>query len=339
MAEHVVGICKFGQLRIEGIRKKGGKKLLTIEQLEKHNKYITGSKVASILGISPYKSKWQLFAEMHGDIAVENVSTTRMKMGSYAEVSMTQYCEKELGWNLIEGPENGKFHPKYPFLWGLVDRLQRNANKELSCVVEFKNVDKFQRSMWIDENGLITPPDYYQAQLYFYMQLWDLPGRFFTVFGGNEPVVVDLPRNLEIEEFIIEECCKFWDDLQNDRYPEPDGSESCTQTLAKMFAGNDDKMIFGTQESLIAAQEYEQARQAEKEAEERKNLAGNKLRAAIGNHTGLVLPDGGKVTWKMSKDRLRFDEKRFTTENPELAKKYYDIVPGYRTLRVSLGKI
>lgn len=313
--------------------------MLTETQLAQHHKYITGSKVASILGISPWKSKWQTFCELHGDIEVEDISTTRMRMGHYAELSMAQYCKDELGWELIEGPTEGKFHPDHPFLFGLVDRLQVQEDGWPAYVIEFKNIDKLQKSIWQD-NDVIVAPDYYLTQMYFYMALWDLHGRFFIVFGGNDPVSIDVPRNPEIEQFIIAECCRFWDDIQNDRYPDPDSSDSCTQTLQKMFTSDSGEMVGGTDEQLEWAIKYDRARAAEKEAKAEKDLAGNYLREAIrGSHgAGMTFMDGSKVTWKQTKGRLYFDEKRFAIENPKLAESYYSIRPGSRTLLVKLAK-
>jgi len=307
--------------------------MLTEKQLETHNRCITGSKIASILGLSPWNSKWQLFAEMHGDIEPPDISTVRMKMGGYAEKMMDEYVEKELGWNIASGPEEGKFHPKYTFLWGLVDRLQLNETSQPARIIEYKNVSVFAKKDW--EEG---PPDYYRSQIHFYSALWDLPATFFTIFGGNDPQVFEVERDKEIEGYIIDQAVVFWDDLQNDRYPKPDGSDFCTKTLAKMFASPDAKLIPGDQDTLDMAIEYHNAQIQEKEVTERTNFWGNRLREAIGNHNGFLFDDGSKATWKKNKDSLKFDQKKFKDENPELAKGYYGLVPGPRVLRVDIKK-
>uniref|UniRef100_A0A6M3M502 Putative exonuclease n=1 Tax=viral metagenome TaxID=1070528 RepID=A0A6M3M502_9ZZZZ len=307
--------------------------MLTEKQLETHNRCVTGSKIAPILGLSPWKSKWQVFAELHGDIEVEDISTTRMKMGNYAEGMMDEYVKNELGWNIMPGPDEGKFHPDYDFLFGLIDRFRTDETSRPTRIVEYKNVDGFVKKQW-DEG----PPDHYLCQVHFYSALWDMPAEFFTLFGGNTPEVFEVERDKEIEEYIIDQAVKFWDDLQNDRYPEPDASDSCTQTLQKMFARNDGEMIPGSPEELDHAIAYKKASQEEKEAEERKKLHGNFLRVAIDIKDGIVFPDGSIATWKQSKGSLKFDKVKFEADNPELAQRYYATVPGARRLLVKIKK-
>lgn len=306
--------------------------MLTEKQLETHNRCVTGSKIAPILGLSPWKSKWQVFAELHGDIEVEDISTTRMKMGNYAEGMMDEYVKNELGWHVLPGPEEGRFHPDHDFLFGLIDRFRVDLSRP-TRIVEYKNVDGFVKKQWAE-----GPPDHYLCQVHFYSALWDLPSQFFVLFGGNDPQTFEVDRNKEIEEYIIDQAVKFWDDLQNDKYPEPDASDSCTQTLQKMFASTDMEIIPGDQDTLNMAIEYYNARGQEKEAKNRKDLFGNKLRNAIGGHDGLLFDEGTKCTWRKSKDSLKFNAKLFEAENIELAQRYYETVPGFRSLRVTIKK-
>lgn len=308
--------------------------MLSPKQLERHHASITGSKIGSILGENPHQSKWECFATMHKDIEPKELEGINLRMGVYAEKAFDELVKHEYGWEIQIPPEEGKAHPKYPFLWGLADRLVISPGE---FVLEYKNFDKFYKNHWeTDSKGNLIIPTYIQCQIFFYMILWDMPGKLLAVFGGTEPVLFDIPRDKEIEEFIIAEAVQFWDDLQNDRYPEPDASESCTKALARMFAKNDGKMILGNQDLLEHAIEYRKAGQEEKEMERIKILHGNYLRAAIDTKDGLIFPDGSKATWKNNKDSLKFNQKRFEAENPELAQRYYGTVPGPRVLRVSI---
>ena len=312
--------------------------MLTKFQKEQHDKWITGSKMPTILGLNPWESPWALFCKMAGVLEDDFKGNARTKKGEYMEPAMADYCKKELGWNLIEQPE-GKKHPTLPF-FGLPDRLRLGSNGKPDAVVEFKYVGWNMRGKWIDDDNFIVP-DYVEPQPRFYSILYKLPAVVFAFIEGcDDPAIIDLPRNPEIEDFLTEKGLKFFDDLHADppRYPEPDASDSCTQTLQKMFARNDGEMIPGDQNLLDHAIIYKRASQEEKEAEKIKKLHGNFLRAAIDTKDGVLFDDGSKATWKRSEGRLVFNQKKFEAENIELAQRYYEPVPGFRSLRVTIKK-
>lgn len=307
--------------------------MITEKQLELHNKFITGSKVASILNLpGAYQSKYELFSQMKGYTESNIKETERMKAGTYMEKGMIAWCRGEWGWTLKQGPKEGIFHQQYPFLYGLVDSI-RTQNGHPRAVIEFKNVDKFIQPQW--EDGV---PDKFKTQVYFYMQLLNLPGVVVACFGGNHFEKYELPRHPKIENFILKECCNFWDDLQNDRWPDPDGSESCTKTLKKLYPDHNKNMITGTAEHLKLAIDYEKAKAEFTKAEAKKKELGNKLKDIIAKNEGILFPDGiDKVTWKKTNPKKsKFDDKRLEKEDPETYKRYCYLPEGNRTLRISL---
>lgn len=336
-------IDKLHDFSISGLL--GGETMLTVEQLENHNKFITGSKVAGILGLpGAYQSRYELFAQMKGYIPGNGEVTERMEAGDCMELGIAEWCKRKYGWKLLKGPKEGVFHPDYPFLYGLVDRIQIDkscsyfttyydlaSNKGLA-VIEFKNVDKFMQKFW--EDG---PPEYLKSQLFFYMNVLNLPGRMVACFGGNHLEKYDLPRDLVVESFIIRKCRQFWDDLQNDRWPDPDNSESCTETLKVLYNNPSEKMEVGNQALLEVAEKRERFRLEEKKAKGEKELFENQLKETIGNNAGIVFDNGGKVTWNKTKPKTPvFNEKQFEIEYPDLYKRFLHLPPGHRMLRVTL---
>ncbi len=53
----------------------------------------------------------------------------------------------------------------------------------------------------------------------------------------------------------------------------------------------------------------------------------------IGNHEGIVFPDGFGYTWKFNKPSRKFDKDRFIIEHPALAQGYMEDVLGAKVLR------
>jgi len=306
--------------------------MLTPEQLEKHNTSITGSKVASILGISPFKSRYLLWAEMTGLAEVNDISTERMRMGSYAEAAIDEYCKHELGWQIRKGNHTGKTHKDYPQFFGLIDRFKIENGKR-TAIIEYKNIDSLFKAQWQD-----GPPAHYEAQCRFYSILYDLPCILVAVFGGNSAEVYHIERNAEIETFIINECLKFWDMVQTMTAPEPDGSSTTADALAKLYPQNSLDMIDGNSSIETLINRYSLYAAIEKRAEEKKNEFGNKIKAIIGEHEGVVCESGAKATWKLTKPSAKFDEKQFAADNPELYQKYVCVRPGYRRFNCTPAK-
>jgi hypothetical protein len=268
---------------------------------------------------------------MKGYTPWPEVSSERMRAGNYMEHGVHAWCEGEYGWELINGPPEGKFHPEHEMLYGLVDRL-KVEHKEPVSIVEFKNVDGFMEKHWKE-----GPPEKYKAQVHFYSMLYELPAIIVACFGGNHFERYEVPRNPLVEKFILGECLKFWNDLQEDRWPEPDGSDDCAKTLSALYASQGEKMLVGSPEALCIAREYRFLSAQIKELEAQKNLLANQLRQKIGDNQGIIFADGSKVTWKMTVPKTpEFDEDRFALENPEIHAEYQTLSAGYRRLNVSI---
>lgn len=307
--------------------------MLTEKQLAQHKRCITGSKVASILGLSKWQSKYECFARMKGMLP-ETESTMIMKAGSYAEDMIQRWCENEWSWH-IEKPrgedgEGWKMHKSYDFLGGYIDRLKYGQHFPDS-VLEFKNVGEYVKKEWSE--GI---PIYNRTQMHFYSILWDLPAIAVACFGGNMFEKFELPRNPDIEAFILEKCVEFWDDLEHDRWPEPDASKSAEETLKAIYMLTNDIMLPGDQEIYEHACRYEEWKKKGKQAEENMRLHKNIITNRLGKHSGFVFDTGESLTWKKTKDVEAFDLNRFKDEQPKMYERYKKTRPGSRQFRVKL---
>jgi putative phage-type endonuclease len=307
--------------------------MLTPWQLKKHNESITASKIAAIIGISPWSTPFSLYQEMAGEISSDMQETERMKLGSYMEPVLHAYCEKEFGWKLVEVPEVGKEHPEHPFLWCLPDRLKLTYGPEY--VVEFKNVDSMFRREWDDEG----PPEYYKSQVHFQSMIYNLPGVIVACFGGNEIKYWEIERDQEIEGFLLFEALKFWKRLQDKQPPDTDGHAATSEALKRLFPRSSGTLLEGPPElkELAIAIKRDLSTQMSNLQDEKDALA-NRLKVAIGENDGLIWSDGTKVTWKKDKDRLEFDEETFKLEHPDIYEQYQKTRTGSRRFLISLGK-
>ena len=298
--------------------------MITEEQLKIHNRCITGSKIAAILNISPYQSKYELFAQMKG-LLPPVMATQQMIAGNYMETAIANFAHVEWGWMLKNGPNEGRLHPDYDFLYSLVDRIKFMPDKTMTDVVEIKNVGWYKKSDWVDDI-----PDYVKTQLYFYMLIYGLPGKCIACFGGNEIVPFTLERNETIEKFILDEALQFWDDLRNDNWPDPGGTPGATLALKSLFPHSILPTIQGDEQLLQTLRERERWDKKEKIATEKKIAAENRIKAYMQGYEKMALPDGSYVTWKQTKDQNFFDLDRLKNEEPVIYKKFTSQKPGAR---------
>ncbi|MFW9872555.1 MAG: YqaJ viral recombinase family protein [Candidatus Thorarchaeota archaeon] len=309
--------------------------MLTDIQLKLHNNHITGSKVASILRLNPYESKYECFARMK-DLLPPKEQTDIMKAGLYAEEAIEKWCINEWGWKVVKLPETlaWREHNKYKMLGGFIDRLLNiHGNRsKFTHVGEFKNISYRNKDSF--ENGI---PEYYQCQLHFYNMLWELDGILVACIGGNDYKYFHLDRNKEIEEFITEECVKFWEDLQNERWPDPDETDSTSSAIKQLFPRANDNLQPGTPEILESAIQYNHWREKEAEAKKEKQKFANIITNAIGDNLGFSFNDNkSRITWKQSKDSEKFNLDKFKKDHPDIYKEYLINISGARRLHIKI---
>jgi putative phage-type endonuclease len=274
--------------------------MLTKKQKNLHDKYITGSKMAAILGLSPWESKLSLYLKMKGIISNDQIGSERMKIGSFFEHAIAKYAEHTFGWKLKKGPVHGKRHKEHKFLWGLIDRFKINSYNKKEAIIEIKNLSANKEYEW-DTSG---PPEYYKAQLYFYMSLWGLPGVFLCCFGGNKIKYYPLYQNETVQNFIIEKAIEFWDDLQNNIIPDPDGSEASRNAVNRMFKTIEDTEIKGDESDLNCILKACKLKKIEKSTKESRVRAENELKLKIGEHKGIYIANGIYAKWSKNKQRF-----------------------------------
>lgn len=324
--------------------------MLTKNQKQKHNKYITGSKLGAILGLDPYVSKYTIYMQMKNllDDDKNDLTTTdetdEMKMGSYMETVIHNFIRDEWGWNVFQPRENmgWKQHPKIPYIGCFVDRLllDDDDQERIIAILEFKNV-MTRMSIRTNEWNEGIPP-HYHAQAYLEMMVYDTQiGYVVACFGGGPPKRFRIERDYAIDDFILEECQKFWIELKENRMPEVDGYESTTATIKKIYKHNYYDLLPGNDEILDLARNYEKFKEEEKKAITQKRLYYNKLISAVGNNSGFFFGDLDAkkprvITWKKTKTTEKFNEEKFKEENPEEYAKYLDRREGYRRIYINI---
>jgi predicted phage-related endonuclease len=275
-----------------------------------------GSDIAAIVGLSPYSTAFDVYNSII-DGRDMTPSNERQKWGRRLERIIAEaYAEEEhveVVWL-----DRTFAHPEREWQLMTPDFVipARNAG------ADSKNVAVDQAWKW-GEPGTNEVPDEYAIQALWYIDGTSLSDwRLCPLIGGNKLVEYVISPDVETQGVLRDAAQQFLRDyVFSGKSPKPGGTGNTDSWLKKRFAKAATPMRKATPDEYELVMEYFAASQQEKEASAAKDAIKQQIQLAIGNAEGLLLPDGGKVTWR------------------ETERKGYTVAPTtYRALRTTKGK-
>lgn len=192
--------------------------MITEEQKKQRALGIGGSDIAVILGLSKYKTAYQLYLEKTGQIDESSKTSQAAYWGNKLEdVVRKEFSERN---NVeVEVPDT-IVHPLYMFLRGNLDGFI----PEWNAVLEIKCSSSFMANEW-GESGSDFIPMQYLVQVAHYCAITNADCAYIVVLiGGNDYREFKYIRNLELELKIIDAAKEFW---------------NCVQTRTPPYASNE----------------------------------------------------------------------------------------------------
>ena len=317
----VTMIMTSAEMQAEGGREKW---------LELRKNGIGGSDAGVIVGVNPWKNRFQLWMEKTGQAGEQELTEEqieRMDWGTRMEPVIADWFEAKTGKKLrrcgmIRNNE-------YPFMFADVDRLVVGEN----AIVEIKTTSAFNKDEWADDKL----PDSYYCQIQHYMAVGGYDKCYVVcLLGGQKAVIREVARNDEDIAVLIEEEGKFWNDfVVTKTIPEVDASNNCKKLIEKLYPGGEKEVLQIGGEWEAVCEEIEQMKAQIKQLENFIKEKENKLRLQLGNYEkgecGDYTITFGKIT------RKSFDSKGFGIDYPNLVNTYTR-VSEFRTLKVNLKK-
>src|SRR5690606_1132885 len=166
-------------------------------------------------------------------------------------------------------------------------------------------------------------PLYAQAQLQWYLGVSGYSkGWIAALIGGNSYVEVEIERDQQVIDHLLEMAAEFWRCVETRTPPEWDGSDASSQLLSRLYPeGDPEKRILLPLEAEALIRQIEEAREEEKAAEARRKEAENRLKALLGEaEVGLIAGEPA-VTWRTVASQ-RLDTKRLREERPDIYEEY-----------------
>jgi putative phage-type endonuclease len=176
---------------------------------------IGGSDMPIILGLSTYKTPYQLYLEKIGQVESSQEITPYQYWGSQLEgVIRDEFAKRN---NVVVETPDSVVHPFHDCLRGNVDGFI----PEWNAVLEIKCSSGFMAHEW-GENGSDTIPMPYLVQVAHYCAVLNADCAYIAVLiGGNDYREFKYTRNHILESKITNAALAFWKCVQTRTPPPP----------------------------------------------------------------------------------------------------------------------
>jgi putative phage-type endonuclease len=189
--------------------------MITEQQREERKLGIGGSDMPIIMGLSNYKTPYQLYLEKTGQIESSQEENQLQYWGNQLEEVIRKEFEKRN--NVVVEERETLVHPVFNFLRANIDGFIPASN----AVLEVKCSSSFMAHEW-GEDGSDVIPMPYLVQVAHYCAVTNADCAYIAVLiGGNDYREFKYNRDAILEEKLIIAAQNFWNCVQNKTPPPP----------------------------------------------------------------------------------------------------------------------
>lgn len=287
---------------------------------------IGASEVATIVGLNPWETPYQLWRRKIG-LDAPKQENFAMKAGHYLEDAVAQFWHDETGNDIIKSSvEDFMFvNEAKPYLRVSPDRTywlkDMPRNDDNKGILECKTTQ-----MSIDAEDL---PKHWFVQVQMNLGVAELEhGSLAWLTQGREFGYKDLAFVPDFFAWLVEEVDKFWlDNIQGKQEPT---AANVQDILLKYNRHTDGKIVEVNDEIFATYQELKAVKDELSAIEEKKAALEEKIKMGFGDAEAISYGGQTLATWKTPKPSDKFDAKAFQAAHPDLAKEYTTSVEGAR---------
>ena len=288
------------------------------EWLKYRESGIGSSEVATIVGLNPWETPYQLWRRKVG-LDAPKQENFAMKAGHYLEDAVSLFWQDETGqqvikssagdW-LIRDDERLYLQVSPDRTYWLADMPHSNENKG---ILECKTTQ-----MTIDEDDI---PKHWFVQVQYQLGVAGYQhGSLAWLTQGRNFGYKDLAFVPDFFAWLVEEVDKFWvDNIQAKQEPT---AANVQDILLKYNRHTDGKIVEVNDEIFAAYQELKEVRDELSAIEEKKAALEEKIKLGFGDAEAISYDGQTLATWKAPKPSNKFDAKAFTAAHPDLAKEF-----------------
>lgn len=296
------------------------------EWLEFRKSGIGSSEVATIVGLNPWETPYQLWRRKIG-LDTPKDENFAMKAGHYLEDAVSMFWQDETGRQVIKRSTGDWIirNNERPYIQVSPDRTYwlegMKHNDTNKGILECKTTQ-----MSIDADDL---PKHWFCQVQYQLGGAELMhGSIAWLTQGREFGYKDLSLVPDFYGWLVEEVERFWtDNILGKKEP---AAVSVQDVLLKYNRHTDGKIV-EVDDTIFEA--YNRLKGLKKDLaaiEKEKDELEGRIKLGFGDAEAISYGGQTIATWKAPKDSEKFDTKAFTAEHPDLARQYMKTVPGAR---------
>lgn len=226
---------------------------------ELRSKHIGGSDVASLFGLSPYKSRWQLWMEKSGKLPPEDISGNKaVQAGTFLESGIANWAAHR--WSMdITKVDDYFIVDDCPGMGASFDYIT-----DYDAPVEIK---WSARGYGWHYNGeeINEAPENYLLQVQHQLACTSSDHAWLIALIDDEPRRMKIPRNDNIIDAIKHEITAFWQSIADGKEPEPDYTTDVAVITKLMGTLPKSDVVLDDADALLF-EDYKAAKEDEKKA-------------------------------------------------------------------------
>jgi putative phage-type endonuclease len=294
------------------------------------SKYIGGSDIGAILGLSKFRTPVEVWMEKTGK-ETKQLDSLPLRFGSFAEEFVASEYARATGFELLRD-ESIYIHPTHSFMSAHIDRFVLGAgiDRPPTRILECKTANPFARGEW-GEPGTDQVPMSYLCQCIWYMAITGIEQCDLAVlFGNSDFRIYEIERDLELEALVIEKALDFWNEYVLKDTPPPAQTEGDYQALFKK--SDPSKTIEANLKTVELIRQLQSLGKQSSDVDEqitqiKQHIMNEMKEAEVLSFQGTVI-----ATWKAPKPSFRLDSKRLEQEEKEIFERFKMPVQNSRRL-------
>jgi putative phage-type endonuclease len=259
-------------------------------------KGIGASDAAVVLGLSPWKSPMELWAEKTGKVEPDDLTNNEAVLwGKKLEQIILDHLADVTGRQILHHPQTEVVvHPENSWMRCTPDCWQVDEEKG-EGLIEAKTCNFFGGADWSDE-----PPLHYQVQLQHQLAVtgekW---GTLCVLIGGQRFEYFDCERNEAFIDALIAAEYAFWQSVETDTPPSVDGTESCAKAIRAMYPTDNGEIVQLPADSEAWDARLQEIKSEMKRLETQRRELEAKIKMEIGEATIGQLPSGTEYSYRL----------------------------------------
>lgn len=276
-------------------------------------KYIGGSDVAAILGISPWRTPLEVYLDKVQP-RIKPVDPGKQKVftrGQRMEPYVIDLLSEETGLEIIHRG-NRYIHRDYGFIAAEIDAEAASGEN-----IEIKTVSPFKAKEWGEVQTDAIPVHYTAQAMHGLMVTNKQVCVFGVLIGGDDFRIYRVERDEETIRAILEKEVAFWDRVKNLNPPEA----TTVSDITLMFDKDTGTSIEADGKVLTILNDLRDMRTRYKDLGQEIAVSEEKLKIYMQDNAVLTIDQKPVATWKTQTSK-RFDQKAFQAAHPELYEQF-----------------